>query len=354
MRAGTIVKAIPVACLLLTAMAHSQEQSKEQLNGPPDLATLRRLRAIEANEKVSAPFASRETPAPAWVLNTNYRSGTYGIDLSHWETKPCTFDSAHLQRLPSYGLRFVYLETTRGTKVYTSVGKVWTLLAPLHASKTLFRGAYHFLMPLNPDGTGDAASQANAFLKSVGAGGSDKLAALAPVLDIESTHTPITQGTDAYNNCKRREQDSDTKAYYCDRWSEMTKQKIVALAQAWIAAVEPVTKQKVTLYTNDGWWNDDNIMGTSGMPLSSGRPIWIANYPTSGMPQYDNAANLPPLPNNVTYPNPYNKPSFWQFTQSGSLSSDPFSCSSDDPQGSLDFSYVPLPEAQFEAVFGVQ
>jgi GH25 family lysozyme M1 (1,4-beta-N-acetylmuramidase) len=358
MRSAAVFKIFSLAFFSLTSLAYGQDLTQ----GPPDLATLRRLQFLQAEGKTHGPISRLEALAKTWTLDTKVRVGTYGIDLSHYETDPCSVD---LSKLPTYGLRYAYLETTRGLKTFNSVLQAWTQLASLHASKTLFRGAYHFLMPLNPDGTGNATDQANTFLQSIGAVGNNKPIELPPIVDIEPTNTPVTPGTDEYKACKRLTTDTSTGKQYCDMWYKMNQTDIVTMAVQWADTVRTATGQNVIVYSSPGAW--DQVIGPSpnGKPLLGGRAIWLARY-TSGGPtkppnwppgSWNAAANMPTLLDNTPYPSPvYNVPDFWQFSRTGSLTSDPFKCANkgDDPMGKLDFSFVPVTGTQFETVFGVQ
>jgi GH25 family lysozyme M1 (1,4-beta-N-acetylmuramidase) len=386
MRIGAVVAAISFVCMYLTPSAHGQDQ----LKGPPDLATLRKLRLIESGAVSREPAAIENALASKWPLNIGARPGTYGIDLSHYETQPCAID---LQKLTTYGLRFAYLETTRGIKIFSSVSKVWSALAPMHTAKTLYRGAYHFLLPnaILKDANGhslnlsptDASAQAGAFLTSIGAGPGKTVSELAPILDIEPTGTPVDFNTDDWNNCpinRRSTVTNDGKTtYYCDMWYKVPNQKDIAtLAANWADAVKQATGQSVTIYSSPGSWGQVIGPSPTGQPILSGRAIWLAHY-TLGQPgpaeptdnstwtpqSWDNTWNMPALLDNTPYPKPvYNVPNFWQFSVTGTLpgtvtgtpSSGPFSCDNapDNPLGKLDFSFVPLTGTQFESVFNAR
>jgi hypothetical protein len=382
MRIETVIGAIVFVLLGSVLVARSEDLTK----GPPNLTALQGLRLKDSG--ISETAEIERALASTWPLNTE-RAGTYGIDLSHYETQPCKID---LQKLTTYGLRFAYLETTRGIKAYTSVSKVWALLEPMHRAKTLFRGAYHFLLPnailtdekgnslhLNPT---DPSAQTDAFLKSIGATDGKSVAELAPVLDIEPTGTPVDPNSDDWNKCpvtpvNRRSTTTsgNTTTYYCDMWYKVTDPKdIVTLAMNWIGVVKKATGKDVTVYSSPGAW--DQVVGGSPTrkSLLNGRAIWLAHY-TSGPPGPDeptgqywspsdwNAAlKMPTLLDGTPYPSGgYNVPNFWQFSKTGTFagtatgiaSSGPFSCdsNSDNPLGKLDFSFVPLNETQFESVF---
>jgi GH25 family lysozyme M1 (1,4-beta-N-acetylmuramidase) len=340
--------------------------AQDQPKGPPDAAAARRLRIKEVRQPPSGPFAA-VTALQTWALNpSSYPGsspGTYGIDLSHWETDDC---SVNWQALPGFGLRFVYLETSTGVTSKSTVVTAWNQLESLNSSKTLFRGAYHFLYPnfLVINGSTpsdiDASKQAGTFLQSIGANG-QKQAQLPPIVDIEWTRTKVDAA--GWAQCPSGSRQTDSSGQYCDMWYQMTPQNITKFVQDWISRVEGVTQQKAIIYTNASWWSDR--LGSAGADLLKNRAVWISVY-TSGAPKYDSSwtgkggnptLGMPPLPNRVAYPSPYNIPDFWQFSATGTLSGpDPFSCHdpNNDPRGALDFSFIPVTGAQFETVFGIQ
>jgi GH25 family lysozyme M1 (1,4-beta-N-acetylmuramidase) len=354
-----------------------------QVLNSPDLDTMRRLRSLEAIEKpaVSLPpsttvIVPEPASAPSWLLTPEIikkAKGTYGIDFSRYETDDCRID---WQQVADLGLRYVHLEISKGETQFKSVVANWAKLESMHASKKLFRGAYHFLLP-NDDFSTDAAAQVSVFLTGIGATGGNQPVQLPPVLDIEPTRTPVTQGTPDFDDCEKQKDhrlshsdEKPPKSYYCDIWYKMKPEAIVTLALNWINAVKSATGKDVMVYSSPGVWKQ--ILKQSGKPLSSGRAIWIAQYATEGRytadggpdkdtkwdaNNWNTAWHLPVLFDGVPYPSPvYNVPHFWQFTQSGKLSVNPVTCSSGehDPfAGKLDFSYIPVRDAQFEAVFGI-
>jgi Glycosyl hydrolases family 25 len=362
MRAAAICKVFCLTFFSLTSFAYSQDRTQ----GPPDAAAMKRLRFREAAGPPGGPFAAVLTPPATWTLDTTYRTGTYGIDFSYYETDGCKVD---WQALARFGLRYVYLETSTGVKAPPSVLAAWQQLASLHASKTLFRGAYHFLYPnflvianSTPKDT-DASVQAKTFWQNIGVVPGQKPAQLAPIIDMEPTKTRVDPNSADWADCPQDSREIDNGKNYCDMWYKMEKQDIATFAQDWIGKVEQATSQHVTIYTNANWWQ--SRLGPSGDALLKNRAIWISRYPQSGRPDYVSSwtgqggnptLGMPPLPSMISYPSPYNTADFWQFAASGTLSSDPFTCSnpSDDPKGNLDFSFVPISGTQFETVFGVQ
>lgn len=356
---------LPLLCVVFAVpVAHGQD-----LTGPPNLDALRRLRALESILTPSdalEPAESRVTPAapPAaahhWTLTpeiADHSTGTFGIDFSRYETNDCKLDWS---KVAAMKLRYVHLETTRGETPFPTIVKAWNELEPLHASKTLFRGAYHFLLP-NDDLSTDATKQANAFLTSIGAVGGKKPVQLPPIVDIEPTKTLITPGTAEYNKCERRT--TDGAQQYCDMWYKMKPKDIVTLALDWANKVKEATGLEAMVYSGIGAWSQ--VIGTSGHPLSNGRAIWMSRYTPDGSPQkgstwgsgdWNAQWGMPVLIDGVPYPDPtYIVPHFWQFTESGSVSIHPLTCATEPGSfvGKLDLSYIPVKGAQFEAVFGI-
>jgi len=326
------------------SIAYGQNQTL----GPPDLGALQRLRLLEAGERPplgQAPLGRViAPPTKTWTLTPGVAkksSGTFGLDLSYYETDDCRIN---WQTVAAVGVRYVYLEMTKGETSYPSVIHNWEQLESLHVSKTLFRGAYHFLLP-NADLGTDATAQANKFLTTIGAVSGRKPVEFPPILDIEPTKTPITPGTAEFNNCTRRSSDGDHN--YCDMWYKMNPQDIVKLALNWTTMVKRATGQDVMIYSSPGAWTQ--VVGTSGQPLVAGKAIWIARYSADGGPDKDpkwpsdtwnSTWNMPALFGGASYPSvTYNVPNFWQFSATARLSQSPFSCTgSPDPTGQLDFS----------------
>lgn len=364
MRKSALAMALPVAIFFSVSVGYAQDQGE----GPADLNALRRLRLLEVEERlVSANATVSAATLPhinAWILSPTIAKnakGTFGIDLSHYETNNCTIK---WPTVAAMGLRYAYLEVTQGENSYVSVVQNWKQLELLHAAKTLFRGAYHFLLP-NADLGTDASAQANNFLAAIDAVSNRTPIELPPVLDIEPTKTMIAPGSAEYNSCKRRTSDGNPPThYYCDMWYKMKPQDIVALALSWTQAVERATGQRVIIYSSPGAWSQ--VVGASGNALAAERAIWIARYPSSGGPDkdpnwsqasWDGRWNMPALFGGAHYPSPvFNTPDFWQFSETGTLSVNPISCPSrGNPFASdLDFSYIPVKDGQFEAAFGIR
>jgi GH25 family lysozyme M1 (1,4-beta-N-acetylmuramidase) len=363
MQIARIVGAVPLAFVCFAATAQEESQ------GPPDLGALRRLRSLESVETAErpaapqAPLSTEAAPrAKGWTLTpeiAGVSKGTFGIDLSHYETNNCNID---WRKLAGIGLRYVYLELTQGNTSYASVIRSWKQLDQLHRSSQLFRGAYHFLLPNEDLGT-DATSQANVFLAATGAVGGTKVAELPPIIDIEPTKTPVKEASGEFTDCKRLSSDGNPPKYYCDMWYKMKPKGIVTLALNWIKSVKQATGQDVIVYSSPGAWAQ--VVGSDGQALAKDRAIWIARYSSDGSPGKDprwfgdtwnSAWSMPKLFGGASYPSPiYNVPDFWQFSETGRLSENPITCSgmTDSFDGALDLNFIPVRDAQFKAVFGI-
>jgi GH25 family lysozyme M1 (1,4-beta-N-acetylmuramidase) len=359
MRRLSGISAMLLAFMVLPSISYGQDQPQ----GPADLDAMRRLRLLEAEENRAraAPTTTAVPPTSVWTLTpeaAKTSKGTFGIDLSHYETNNCVIKWS---AVAAGGLRYVYLEVTEGKSSYASVIGNWKELAPLHAAKTLLRGAYHFLLPTEGLDT-NASSQAENFLATIGATEGNKPIGLPPMLDIEPTHTPVTPGTAEYDKCQRRTKDGSS--YYCDMWYKMKNQQDIAtLALNWVNAVKEATGQDVIIYSSPGAWAQ--VIGTTGRQLLEGRAIWIARYPSDGGPDKDsrwptgswNATwNMPTLFGGASYPSAvYNVPDLWQFSETGRLEENPITChgQSDPFAGQLDLNYIPVRDALFETVFGI-
>jgi GH25 family lysozyme M1 (1,4-beta-N-acetylmuramidase) len=370
----TFLVAMVVGGMIAGTAARAQDLA------PPDLLALRQLRALDAVQRpAGAEIRSNalvEAEALIWTLGpgaTKSSNGTFGIDVSHYETEGCKID---WPAVASLGLRFVYVEVSHGVddpNKFPSILKNWQQLEAMHAKGTLYRGAYHFLYP-NEDLSTDATKQVSNFLGAIGAGAGKKPIELPPIVDIEPTHTPVKKGGEEYAHCPANRLTSlneagKSPAYYCDMWYKMANRPkdIIALAQNFAEATGRATAQSVIVYSGPGAW--DQVIGANAAiarPLLQNRAIWISRYTTSGSPQKDprwkpadwnGAWSMPALFAGVSYPGPptYSAPDFWQFTETGTLSVNPFTCTGDDKpnQGHLDLNYIPVRDGQFEKAFGI-
>lgn len=364
------VAVLSFAALIFGSMASAEDQSSDQLSAD----AVKRFRALEQSNVPQNARALTDTAAAptaqSWTLSpdiTKNSRGTFGIDISHYDTKGCTFT---WQKIIDVGLRFVYDEVTRGAVVTDqSVVDTWNQLEPLHASKQLFRGAYHFLMP-NADEGSDATAQAQAFLGAIGAVNGKMPIELPPIVDIEPTNTPVTKDSVHYNSCKQAgylKHDSRSDRYTCDDWytyiSTNKRQNIVALAQSFASAVKAATDQDTIVYSGLGAWSE--VMGGNAnlyRPLLTGRAVWMSRYTVDGSNQkqsgwgtadWNAQWNMPVMFGGASYPMgpAYNVPDFWQFAQYGRMSRNPSSCA--DLQGNMDLNYIPVRDTQFETVFGI-
>jgi GH25 family lysozyme M1 (1,4-beta-N-acetylmuramidase) len=323
----------------------------------------------EINPAVLRPFWLGATgPLPAalpYMLNEGERSkyqGTFGIDFSHYSVdinnsdKKCkTLDgyadpacscSIGWRTLIKNQILFVYSKATDGAGADLAFQKIWSELEPLHADKTLYRGAYHFLRP-----SVDATAQASAFLQAIGATGGRKPAQLSPVLDIEWASKQINPGTDEFNACPvPRRTKNDKGDYYCDMWYKLDASAIAALIKTWIDQVEAATGLPVTIYTNPtGWWNA--VMGAAGSVLLTKRAVWTSRYTSAG-PVYDTSWTgqngspkwkMAPLPNGASYPTAsYDIANFWQFSESAILPANIFTCAGNSTRRAVDMNWIPV------------
>jgi GH25 family lysozyme M1 (1,4-beta-N-acetylmuramidase) len=117
-------------------------------------------------------------------------------------------------------------------------------------------------------------------------------------------------------------------------WYTVSREKIAEMAQAWIDRVETATGKPVIIYTNPAWWNP--VMAQAGEQLMSKHAVWTSRYTSKG-PQYDKKWTeqggsekwgMAPLPRGASYPkDSYDVAYSWQFTETGFLSQNVFSCS---------------------------
>jgi GH25 family lysozyme M1 (1,4-beta-N-acetylmuramidase) len=230
-------------------------------------------------------------------------------------------------------------------------------MAAKHASKVLFRGAYHFLRP----GI-DAKTQADAFLAAIGATETKKADQLPPGLDIEWSNKRIIPDTPAFKACPAdRRTQSDDGHFYCDMWYTKSAGEIVKLANEWIDHVSKATGRPVIIYTNPtAWWNA--VMGTAGDSLSRTQAIWTSRYTGRGPaynPKWTKEGGSPewkmaPLPHGASYPTAkYTTAHFWQFSENGLLSAKAFTCAGKLESRSMDMNWLPVSAADFRTLFGV-
>ncbi|MCO5130813.1 MAG: hypothetical protein M9932_09630 [Xanthobacteraceae bacterium] len=314
-------------------------------------------------EAAAAPFFLDEKAR-------NRFSGTFGIDLSHYtfdrsdkpkcktqagyDTAECSC-SANWDAATNAGVVHVYTKASDGAVTDLSFQRLWAQLEPKHASKALFRGAYHFLRP-----NLDVTRQADVFLNAIGAAGGHKPKQLPPVLDIEWSNKRVEPGTEEFDACPAaRRTKNDQGVYYCDMWYKMTPAQIAAMAKIWIDRVEAATGLPVLVYTNpSAWWNA--VMTHNEDALLSNRGVWTSRYTDRG-PVYNKKWTkeggspkwkMAPLPRGASYPvDDYSKPHLWQFTETGFLPTNFLTCAGSPRNKQVDMSWVPISQDKFQSVF---
>ena len=337
--------------------------------------------AQDENQDVVNPFEGRRVwmglptnpliAAARYTLTKEDRArfkGSFGVDLSHYTFDlkngdckngydnpkcSCTID---WKTLADNGVLYVYSKASDATLPDPSFPRVWSDLEMWHASKKLFRGAYHFLRP-----NVDAAKQADAFLKAIGADSGVAISQLPPVVDMEWSNKKIVPNTPAFKACPaaRRQYDKDNKRWLCDMWYQMSSAEIVAAAKTWIDRVQKVTGRPVIIYTNPGWWNQA-LPGVGNQLFR--QAIWTSRYTAKG-PAYDSKWNnesggkkwgMAPLPKGTSYPqDKYSIANFWQFTDNGIFPSIALTCRGQPELRGEDMNWLPVGVNEFTKLFGV-
>lgn len=181
-----------------------------------------------------------------------------GIDVSHYQ------GSINWSSVKAAGIQFAYIKATESTNYKDPTFNADYLNA---YNAKVIRGAYHFA---RPDLSGGAA-QANYFASNGGAWSADNLT-LPGMLDLEG-------------GCYG---------------------KSAASMQSWILdfynTYKSRTGRDVLIYTSASWWNSCTG-GWSGMSAKS--PLNVAHWTTAASP---------------TIPNGFPFWTFWQYTDSGSVS----------------------------------
>jgi GH25 family lysozyme M1 (1,4-beta-N-acetylmuramidase) len=355
---AVLVSVIVGAVLLVLS---NQEKSQDEVNP----ASLRRLWASEGGP----------VPTAAYVLTAAAKAsfgGTFGVDLSHYtfdrknSDKKCKTQDGYLdsscsctanwEAISDSGIKYVYAKASDGIEIDLSFKRVWSELSSRHQSKTLFRGAYHFLRP----GI-SAEKQAATFLSAIGAVNGKQPEQLLPVLDIEWSNREIVPGTADYSACpsSRMIKNERTNRLYCDMWYLMSPIAITAIAREWISRVEAATGLPVAIYTNPAaWWNA--VMTEKEDFLVRDRPIWTSRYTSVG-PKYDPGWTaqggslrwgMAPLPRGASYPaQKYDVPHLWQFTEEGNLVNDFLVCDGRPTKQSVDLNWMPVSETEYPIVY---
>jgi GH25 family lysozyme M1 (1,4-beta-N-acetylmuramidase) len=350
--------------ILCSAAVKGQEQNQDEVD--PAVARPYWLGMI--------PSGVPAAPVPPYVLTKKEEAkfgGTFGIDLSHYSfdlsndsrcqdpvkyVDPKCSCSINWQGVASNKVAFVYSKATDGSAGDPSFPRFWLDLTPLHASKVLFRGAYHFLRP----GV-SADQQAQVFLQAIGAVNGQKPLQLPPILDVEWSSKRVVPGTAAFAQCPKDRIVQTDRGYYCDMWYQMSAAQIASMAKQWIEKVQKETGLAVIIYTNPtGWWNP--VMNEDGNELMKTNAVWTSRYTANG-PQYDAhwqkeggspKWRMAPIPRGASYPkDEYNVPYVWQFTENGSLPTEVFVCDGQLRRRSLDLNWVPVAQPQFQTLFGV-
>jgi GH25 family lysozyme M1 (1,4-beta-N-acetylmuramidase) len=356
--------ALAIAAFLACGSAGAQDASQDEVDP-------RALRKFWIGTQTKA----RALTPPPYTLTEKERAkypGVFGVDLSHYSFDISTSGSCSTPigypdpkcscsvdwtKFSSNGVFYIYSKASDGSGMDLSFQRFWSEMAPKHASKSMFRGAYHFLRP----GV-DAKAQAETFLASIGAVDGKKPEQLPPVLDIEWSSKRVIPDTSPFKACpvSRRTRNSNGD-YYCDMWYTKSADEIVVLAKEWIDLVSKATGRSVVIYTNPtAWWNP--VIGNAGNLLSHSQAIWMSRY-TGGGPTYNPKWTkeggspewkMPPLPDGASYPvGKYTTAHFWQFLDNGLLPTKAFTCNGKLAGRSIDMNWVPVNTTDYQALFGV-
>jgi lysozyme len=231
----------------------STDASRAVLFASMKAAKLAKLRSTQAGQQQLQAF-----PFKGYFVfpdDVNYddianrpRNGyLFGIDVSHYTDPKLDF-----RVLKQQGVDWVYLKATQGTSFKDgNFGNFWETLGALDASRAVYRGAYHFLVP----GV-DAKAQADRFLAYVNLHGGLRKADLPPCVDLEMTSQSH------------------------DDWQAYDPDAIVDATLAWLKRIEETTGRKPMVYTLRSWW--DAIRKKHGATADaftrlSDYKIWIAD-----------------------------------------------------------------------------
>jgi GH25 family lysozyme M1 (1,4-beta-N-acetylmuramidase) len=369
------ISTIAVAAFLSCAPAWAEEVSQDEV----DPRALRKFWVEQQTQVLSmaaaAPYALTAAER-AKVRAPGLPPGTFGVDLSHYTfdistsgscataagyTAPNCSCTADWDTFSNNGILYVYSKASDGGGVDLSFPRFWSEMAPKHAAKTLFRGAFHFLRP----GV-DAKTQADTFLNAIGATNGNKPQQLPPVVDMEWA----TKRVSSANACPADRQTRDDNGnIYCDMWFTKTAAEIVAIATDFISRVSTATGRPVIIYTNaNAWWKP--VLGSTGDTLAQTQAIWTSRYPGGGPnyvsawgnDQHEKDWNMAPLPHGASYPTPpapYKPAHFWQFSENGVMSQDgispikPFTCQGAKVSRTMDMNWVPVTTQDYQTLFGV-
>lgn len=195
-----------------------------------------------------------------------------GIDVSRYQQK------IDWGAVAASGVRFCFIKATEGARdVDAAFSRHWEAAA----AAGLIRGAYHFFRPQIP-----VSVQIDLFTHTIGR---LEPGDLPPVLDLEGTAG----------------------------WIEMPVEARAPLALKMLESMESRLHATPIVYMSP-WFATEMLK--SG-PALARFPIWIAQYTEAGMP---------------TIPKPWNRWTFWQYSQSGKLPGVAGFLDLDRFQGSLD------------------
>ncbi|MFC4338031.1 GH25 family lysozyme [Salininema proteolyticum] len=207
-------------------------------------------------------FAGLLGASPA---QASHGDGVQGIDVSHYQ------GSINWSSVRNAGIEFAYIKATEGT---TYKDPRFGSNYPNSYYAGVIRGAYHFARPANSSGS----AQATFFANNGGAWSADDRT-LPGVLDIETNPS----GSQCYGLS-------------------------AGAMRSWITdfynTYKAHTGRDVVIYTTASWWNTCTGSWTG---MASKSPLWVAHWTSSHSP------SLPAGWANTTW-------SFWQYTDSGSVS----------------------------------
>jgi lysozyme len=196
----------------------------------------------------------------------------FGIDISHY-----TSVNIPLEELPSFGIKFVYMKATQGSRYRDDkFDSFWSRLE----DQKIHRGAYHFLAA---DPKQDARSQALTFLSVLTDAGGLKDTDMPPVLDFEWDK--------ACSGCP-------------DRWQGQDPDKIITKVATWVDIVYRETGRMPILYTARSFTNE--VLGSKVRQLLD-YSMWPADFSRSSR-----ATEKPHVPGDTVFV-------MWQFTESAKL-----------------------------------
>lgn len=187
---------------------------------------------------------------------------TSGIDVSHYQ------GTINWTTAKNSGVQFAYIKSTEGVSYVDPMFDTYYTGA---TTAKVIRGAYHFALPDRSSG----ATQAD-FLYQNGGGWSADNLTLPAALDLE--YNPY--GATCYG---------------------LTQSGMVSWISSFLDRYQALTGRYAVIYTTTSWWN--TCTGNSSA-FASNYPLWVARYASS----------------TGTLPSGWGVHSFWQYTDSGSIS----------------------------------